>query len=155
MFEFVSKSDEEIQEIQNRDLLPKGTYAFIVKEIKEGQSKKGDPMLTVRLSVIDNENRARNIFDYLVCTEKMMFKFKHFCEALGLEEDYKNNKLDTLKCIDRSGLCKVDIQKGGMKEDGSGFYPDKNSVQDYIKESIAKPSTEVKSETDFNDDISF
>lgn len=154
MFSFNPKSDEEINAIQNRHLLPDGIYPFIVKEIEEYISSKGNPMLKVRLGVLDNENgEERNILDYLLSTDQMIFKLKHFCEAIGLGKEYLAGKLDLEKCLNRSGECVINIQKGTAREDNT-LYPDKNSVRDYIVNDL--PQEKPVDKNDFiNDDIKF
>lgn len=153
-FSFNPLSDEQINAIQNRGLLADGVYPFCVKSIEQRHSKSGNPMLQVRIGVLANADDERNIFDYLLATEQMMFKLKHFCESIGLEEKYAKGNFSPADCINRSGRVRIGVQKGGAKEDGSGFYPDKNSVKDYVKldEKVAEIA---KVDPDFNDDIKF
>lgn len=132
-FVFVPKSDTEIHEIQNRSLLPEGIYPFLVKDIVESTSSKGNAMLEILLSFIDTNGGERNIKDYLTATDQMIFKLKHFCDAIGLAEDYAKGSVITQKCIGRSGKASIGTQKGNAKPDGTGYYPDKNNVKDYIK----------------------
>lgn len=149
MFAFNPKNDAEIQAIQNRHLLANGVYSFRVKEIIQKVSKSNNPMLEVKMGIVDSNGEERNLTDYLMATENMIFKFKHFCESLGLEKEYESGQLDPAKCIGRTGKCKIGLQKGNLKDDGSGYYPDKNSIQDYI---IVQ---EVKVDPTLNDDIQF
>lgn len=154
MFSFKPMSDEEINVLQNRELLKDGVYPFVVKEMSEQHSKNGNPMLKVRLEVVVNQNHKVSIFDYLVSTEKMMFKLKHFCEALGLIESYAKGSFSFSDCIGRSGKCKIAIDKGSAKPDGSGFYPDKNIVKDYVSHDlkVVENVQAPKAEPDFKDD---
>jgi len=150
MFAFITKSDEEILAIQNRGLLEEGVYPFIVKEVVQTVSKSQNPMLEVKIGVLDKDGQ-RVITDYLVAMDSMIFKLKHFCETLGFEKEYKDGKLDPAKCVGRSGSVLIGIKKGDAKRDGSGFYPDKNNVRDYVKPE-AKPA---QVDPEFNDDIKF
>lgn len=133
MFAFDSKTDEQIQEIQNRALLPEGIYPFTVKAYKPGKSKAQNDMLELLVSVVDKDGSKRNIKDFLVNSDQMIFKIKHFCESIGFEKEYTSGKFDPEKCLNRSGRAVVGIQKGSAKPDGSGFYPDKNNIRDYMK----------------------
>lgn len=153
-FSFPPLSDEQINEIQNRGLLADGIYPFTVKGVEQQSSKAGNPMLKVRIGVLAEGGDERNIFDYLVAAPEMVFKIKHFCETIGLEDKYLKGNFQPNDCINRSGKVKIGIQKGAAKPDGSGFYPDKNSVKDYIKpgEEIAE---KAKIDPDLNDDIKF
>jgi hypothetical protein len=81
----------------------------------------------------------------------MIFKIKHFCEAIGLEEDYTNGALNLQKMIGRSGQLKLGIQKGKKKDDSDDFYPDKNNVKDYIK----SEQKTLANEAPLNQDVPF
>lgn len=151
VFEFSPKTDEEIEAIKNQGLLTEGIYPFTVKEVESQVSQSNNPMLKVRLGVLDAKGEERNIIDYLVATDKMMFKLKHFCEAIGIEDKYNSGKFTPKDCLNRSGKAKIGVQKGSMTPDGSGFYPDKNSIKDYLKGVASTPVADVP----FNDDIKF
>lgn len=153
MFSFDSKTDEEIQEIQNRKLLADGEYPFIVKSYEHKISKTGNPMLEILLGVLDNEGHERNIKDFLLATDTMIFKLKHFCETIGLHQEYAAGKFDPEKCIRRTGKCIIGLQKGNEKPDGSGYYPDRNNIRDYVKVEIKKDTPPF--DPDLNDDIKF
>lgn len=154
MFSFNPLSDEQIHAVQNRGLLEEGIYSFTVKAMEAQQSKSGNPMLKVRIGVLASEGDERNIIDYLLSSEQMMFKLKHFCESIGLEDNYLKGNLSPSDCINRSGKVRIGVQKGGAKEDGSGFFPDKNSVKDYVKVE-AKAAPVVDDKPPFDDDIKF
>ncbi len=143
VFAFSPKSDQEIDAIQNRGLLADGIYPFQVAEIISRTSKSNNPMLEVKLKVRDG-NDVRLITDYLLTSDTMIFKLKHFCEAIGLLPEYEKGQLDPKACLNRSGSVKIGTQKGNPKPDG-GFYPDKNNVKDYAKASAshAKPVAAV------------
>jgi hypothetical protein len=150
-FNFKPMSDQEIDAYLNRELLKEDVYPFMVKGVEQKISNSGNPMLKIHLGVM-HEGEERNIIDYLVATDQMMFKIKHFCEAIGVEDLYNSGTISPDACLKRSGKAKIGIQKGGPKENG-GFYPDKNSVKDYIKcevSQIKKPDQD-----EFNDDIKF
>jgi hypothetical protein len=154
MFSFNPLTDEQISAVQNRDLLQEGVYPFIVKSMEQQHSKSGNEMLKVRLAVMDPKGDERHIFDYLLATDQMMFKLKHFCESIGLAAKYAEGKFYPGDCIGLSGKVRIGIQKGMPKVDGSGAFPDKNSVKDYIKaeEVVVKPAVAASS---FDDDINF
>lgn len=153
-FLFNPLSDDQINAFQNRALLPDGIYPFVVKAVEPQVSKSSIPMLKVKIVVVASDTDFRTIFDYLLTTEQMMFKLKHFCEAIGIEDKYNKGGFEPSDCIERSGKVKIGIQKGAAKDDGSGFYPDKNTVKDYMKsEEVNSPKTKASDE--FNDDILF
>jgi hypothetical protein len=153
-FLFNPLSDDQINAIQNRTLLADGIYPFVVKNVEQQVSKSSIAMLKVKLVVVAAENDMRVIFDYLLATEQMMFKLKHFCESIGIADKYEKGSFEPSDCIERSGKVKIGVQKGAAKDDGSGFYPDKNSVKDYVKsEGTGTPKEKVPKE--FDDDILF
>lgn len=151
MFEFSPKTDAEIEAIKNQGLLTDGVYSFVVKEVEPGVSQSNNQMLKVKLGVLDNAGNERNLIDYLVATDKMIFKLKHFCESIGIEDKYSQGKFSPSDCINRCGRAKIGVQKGRMMPDGSGFYPDKNDIKDYVKVVDVTP----KADLPFNDDIKF
>lgn len=154
-FSFAPKNDEEIHAIQNQGLLPEGVYPFQVKAVEQLVSKTGNSMLKIRLSVLEKDGSSRTIFDYLVATDQMIFKLKHFCEAIGLEDKYSKGCFEPQDCLERSGSAFISVQKGSAKPDGSGNYPDKNQVKDYVKANeVAKPKAAAV-DKDFDDDIKF
>lgn len=153
VFSFVPKTDAEITELQNRDLLPDGIYSFIVRNATLGVSKANNSMFIVQLAIVHETGSVRIIKDFLIANEEMIFKLKHFCEAIGLEEDYRNGALILEKMNGRSGQLKLGIQKGKQKEDKSGFYPDKNNVKDYIKGTVEQKT--LANEAPLNQDVPF
>lgn len=152
MFSFKPLSDEEINAINNRDLLPDGLYPFSVKSAELHHSEQGNVSFKVTLLVYYAEkNEKRYVTDYLSTSEVMMFKLKHFCESIGIENKYKEGNISGIDCIDREGVVKIGTQKGGAKKDGTGFYNDKNVVKDYcLSSASSKPLNK-----EFNDEISF
>lgn len=153
-FQFQPKNDDQINAYQNRGLLPEGAYVFTVLAAEYGTSKSGNAMLKLKLTIHEQDGSKRSIFDNLMAMESMIYKTKHFCDATGLEAKYTAGSFTAEDCIGRSGLAKIGIQKGNAKEDGSGFYPDKNTIKDYIKPEMAMaPAQSIPS--DINKDIKF
>ncbi len=152
-FSFTPKSEAEIHAIQNRGLLPDGIYPFIVREVKQEVSKSNNNMLKVVISVTGQNNDRRNVVDYLLATDEMMFKLRHFCETVGLEKEYESGSFMPNQFINRGGFAKIGTKKGNAKDDGSGFYPDKNTVKDYVK--LADVKKTLDGNAAFNDDINF
>lgn len=150
MFSFKPLTDDEITALKNEGLLTEGTYSFTVKSIEIKKSEAGNEMLKILLDVKAAANDIRVLTDYLVITEKMMFKLKHFCEAIGLQDAYDAGKFMINACVGRAGRCIIGVQKGKPKPDGSGYYSDKNSVRDYVKQ-----ETLSTAKADFDDEIKF
>ncbi len=153
-FAFVPKTEEEIRHIQNRLLLPDGVYPFIVREAKPMKSSAGNSMVQLRLECTAHDGYKHTVFDFLVATEEMLFKIKHFCETAGIEQEYAAGQFNPPDLVGKEGLARITIQRGKARKDKDGredgsYYPDKNTVRDYIKRTDLKPSCSM------NDDIAF
>lgn len=153
-FRFTPKTDAEIHSLQNQGLLSDGVYVFTVKEVTQTVSQSNNPMLKIRLSVLESTGTYRSIEDYLLATDTMIYKLKHFCDATGLENEYAQGNIEPNKIMNRSGLVKIGTQKGKPKPDGAGSFPDRNSVKDYIKDESAQKIS-VDNAPPFNEDINF
>jgi hypothetical protein len=127
LFEFPVMTEEELTRI---NLLDPGMYDFHVIDAVFKSSSAGNQMVRLFIGVWDINGHEHTILDYLVRTEKMLYKTKHFCESVGL--DYGSGKFDTDECLGKCG--KVEIIIVDTKPDGKGgHYPAKNAVKDYIK----------------------
>jgi len=142
------------------NLFPEGEYDGVVISSEWTTSRSGNAMADISVKVFDdNTGNTQYIRDFLVFTNKMLWKIKHFCDSAGLEKLYEdglfnpdcaaNNNIRVLVTIKPGDLIPDD--KLGNKPKGS-CYPDKNTILDYIK----KP---VKSVEDSNkiidDDLPF
>ena len=139
------------QEIQAMSLIEAGTYPFEVLEAEDTKSKSGNEMIKVKLKLWDNAGRERVVFDYLL--EAMSYKLRHFCEATSLLDKYETGDLQASSLIGRGGKLELETELGKAKPDGSGNYPDKNRVADYVKSdgAVSKPVAKA-GEPDFIDD---
>jgi hypothetical protein len=140
-FRFNPLSQEQIDGLSHKGLLPDGVYKFIIKDVKQSTSKSGNAMLELLLGIADGQGWERNIFDYLVSMDRMVFKIKHLCESVGLEETYAKGEFDPKCLLHKIGHAQIGVQKGARKDDGS-FYPDKNVVKDYVKSDKVETITE-------------
>lgn len=113
-------------ELNNFKLLPRGEYYFEVIKAKDRVSSAGNEMIELELDVYADDGKKSRVFDYLL--EIVAYKLKHFCQAVGLSNEYDIGNLSADMCIGRSGRCKVEI-----KHDKTGEYSDKNIIRDYCK----------------------
>lgn len=112
-------------EAADAGLWKRGLYDFEVLKADERISKNGNDMIEVNLKLYDPEGRSFRLFDYLVSSEGMAYKVRHFASATGLLTQYEKGELRAVDCVGKTGRCQVTIQKA---KDG---YPAKNVVQDY------------------------
>ena len=143
---FKHLSDEELQKMRT-SFIP-GKSLFIVKTATEKKSKTGNDMIELLLEVIDNGNHSVLIYDYLVSIDKMLWRIKDFCEAIGKIEKYENDTLLPEDCVNTSGECITKFRKG---KDG---FKDKFVIQEYCPKGISTLN-DKKEDDFFDDDIKF
>lgn len=128
---FAPKSEQEIAMSSGDSLWPKGNYSFEVLKAENAKSKSsGADMIHLTLKVYNKEGKSKLVDDYLL--EKVAYKLKHFCEAVGLNKHYEKGTLDAADCQGKGGTVKLKIGKP------NGDYAAKNEVNDYLTEGDAK-----------------
>ncbi len=117
------------EHFKRRNLLDPGIYDFIVHDAIEKVSKNsGDPMIEVILKIKDMYGNVHTLFDSLMDKEPFDYKIRHLSECSDVLDKYNNGEIFASDFLGKKGKVKVLIKK-----DKSGQYPDRNSVQDYIK----------------------
>lgn len=114
------------QEVQEANLLEPGVYDFEVMEAEEGTSKAGNDMVTLKLRLESPDGRSVTALDWLVATDGMAYKTRHFAETTGQLSDYERGELLAHKMVGRTGSAKVGIAPA------KGEYRAKNSINDYV-----------------------
>jgi len=133
---FNPKTEKQLVE---ENLLPDGVYDFRVMEAKDTQSRGGNDMIALKLEIYTDAG-SRTVFDYLL--EKMAFKLRHFCAAVGQMEAYESGTMRAENLVDLCGQCRL------MQQPAKDSYPAKNAVRDYIVpkakggEHASEPATE-------------
>ncbi len=131
----------EEQAMQERfQLLPKGEYDAVIVKSEDKQSHSGNPMMDMTLHVYDKEGHQHPVRDFLVFTKSMMWKAIHCAESAGIIDQYKSGQLCSIGIQGKSVRVKIGIEEGKeIPEDKLGDrsrgakYPDKNKVEDYVK----------------------
>ena len=131
---FTPKKDEELNRF---DVFPKGKYDFEVVKAIDETSKAGNSMIKLEIDIYAPNGNKSRVFDYLL--ESMAFKLKHFCQSVGLHDEYETGNITADVCRNRTGKCSIVV-----KQDKTGEYPDKNEVRDYCK--IEKKVDDINSE---------
>lgn len=131
-------------------LIPEGEYDFLVTKAEDCHSKKGNEQIKLTIKVADpTTGRLVFLFVYLVSTEAMEWKTRHFCKSAGIEEVYKTGNLTSLDCLRTKGRCSV-TQKD------NGKYGVQNEVQDYLfDDGDGTPTPEAVVSALVEDDIPF
>lgn len=155
MYTFTPMTEEEIQ---SSNLLEDGDYDFEVVKSTRKISKANNPMAELQLNVWDKEGRQHLVYDYLIFSTVPLNikKIKHFCEAVGLHEEYNKGSIpeELERCFGSAHFSKqngaeIPNDKLNGKPIGSR-YPDKNVVDDYIKK-----ETKQSNPLPFDDTIPF
>lgn len=147
MLKFEPLSEEKLQEI---NLIPEGTYYFVVHQAKDSVSSSGHQQIELVLKVTDSNERVRIMFDYLTAHESFLFKVRHFCNVTKQIDKYEKGILGACDCADKTGYVRVGIKKSSTDRNGKE-WPAKNYIKDYVFGQIIDSLT---TET-FNDTIPF
>lgn len=130
-FDYEPMNEEECEKAKQFELLEAGIYNFKVVEAIAKNSKSGNPMIQILIKITDQNGVEHGIYDYLVSTRQMMWKFKHFCDSIGLSKEYENKQFQTHLSLWKTGKASIGFQPGNKKDDGT-YYRDKNIVEDYV-----------------------
>lgn len=149
------------EELNASNLVEEGIYEFEVLRSTREQSRAGNAMAKLNIRYVDKEGRGHTLFDYLVFSDVPLNirKVKHFCESIGLVEEYKKGLLPE-ELGGYRGQFKISIQKGQEipvdKLNGKPLgscYPDKNVVEDYVGR--VESAKSVPSDINFDSQIPF
>jgi len=103
-------------------LLEPDIYPFKVVEATDTRTNAGDDMIKIKLIV----GSSAHVYDNLLSHPKMVFKLKHFFEAVGIAEHFERGEISAKNCLGKTGYVKIAI------EPASGQYKEKNVVDDYV-----------------------
>ena len=84
-----------------------GKVCFTVKDWVEGQSSKGDPMITVTCDCVDGDGVTKAIKDYFLLTEKHIFALGIFSKSIGIYDKYLTGSLSHADVVGKQGQCVV------------------------------------------------
>lgn len=138
-------------QLEKESLLPEGIYDFEIIETSDRPSKKGNEMIMLKFCVFDEDGGQHYIFDYIVFGNNFgERKLHHAAEACGLMNTYDSGKLIASDFMGCAGKMLV------KQQDGTGEFPAKNIVGDYVPPSATdKPAAPRKIKDIINDDIPF
>lgn len=115
-------------------LLDPGKYRFKIVDAEQTTSKAGNEMIEIAARQIDEEgNEGRKVWDYLVFTEKALWKVNSFLEACGKhpgeDEDYTMDPDDMI-----GWEFEAEVSAG---EDSKGRP--RNNIESYIASDVDEP----------------
>lgn len=151
---FTPKSDEQFKALEEERKAqwqpwPAGSIVdYEILHCVAATSSKGNEMLKTDVRLFNDEGKQKDITIYLGDWNEYMLK--RICEAGGIAERYEAGQVDDYDLIGKTGKCKLKIEKGAEKPDGS-FYADKNAIAE-----VLKPDSESKKvDADLDDQIPF
>lgn len=158
MFNYEVLTEQEAME-ERFNLLKEGEYDAVITASSDAQSKTGNPMMDMTVSVYDENGKAHDVRDFLVFTSKMMWKVIHFAESAGCLPGYEDGQLCSEMAVGKRVRVKINVEEGSeipqdkLKGKSLGSkYPDKNKIEDYIKKEDQKPHEQKVSDDPFADD---
>ncbi len=139
MFKYEVLTEQEAM-AERFQLLKEGEYDAVISSSSDAQSKTGNPMMDMTVSVYDENGKPHDVRDFLVFTKSMMWKVIHFAESAGLLKIYEEGNLCSKVSVSKRVRVQITVEPGKEitvdklegKPAGSR-YPDKNKVQDYVK----------------------
>jgi hypothetical protein len=155
MSNYKPKTEEQLAQ---EGLIPSGTVCDCeVAEAIDKPSKAGNPMITLKLNVFDENGAMRVVFDYIVpSTNFGERKLRHASDAFGLMDKYEAGTVWADDFMHQMG--KIEI---GQSKPTPDYPMPKNIVTDYIGREEATEMQEQKktvkksSKTDIDDSIPF
>lgn len=148
-FAYTPMTEEQAEKARQFPLLEPGIYEFRVIEASSGRSSSGNSMITLKLAIRDAEGITFNILDYLVATEKMAWKTRHFANSVGLDKEYENGSFNETLCQGKQGKAQVIHQAGKARPNG-GYYHDKSAIEDYVMNDLGQSKSQLD---EFQDDV--
>lgn len=164
MFDYEVMTEQDAMK-ERYQLMADGEYDAVVDKAEAKISaNSGNPMMEIHLSVYDENGKSHDVRDFLVFTKNMMWKAIHCADSAGLLKEYEEKKFSPELIQYRRVRVKIITQQGSEipcdklkgKQPGSR-YPDKNSVDDYVKKEDQKPLATMSIAEDdiFNDSVPF
>jgi hypothetical protein len=125
-----------------KTLIPSGEYNFKVIKSLEGLSKAGKPMLTLTVSVWD-ENDHKTTIPWRCLLDSGFLR--SVAQGCGLLEKYESGKLEAYDFDNKEGKCLVEVEDKGL-------YEKTNIIQTFYAKKEENKTTQTDS---FEDDVPF
>ena len=130
-------------------LLEAGTYDAEVIKAQETTSKAGNEMLALDLRIFGKNGAGdRIVYDYLLDTESMAFKLRHFCDSAGILHLYEAGAVEADKLIGKTVKAVIEVRK--QKD-----FPPKNAVKDYLTHAQIENGGKAAKDAEPDDDLPF
>ena len=100
-------------------------YKFEILHGCDKESRAGNPMIELTVTLTDANGASRIVKDYLL--EQWPVKLRRAAEACGLTEKYNAGELAGSDFISQTGKLTLTVEKDKARK-----FPDKNAVRDYV-----------------------
>jgi len=127
-------------------LVEEGYYEAEIVTVEEKKSPAGNHYLNLKLRIWDKNGKERYVFTTLVSHPSFIYKIRHLCYLVGLQNEYESGQFDPRLLEGRpiNGVAHVVIKKGEAKKYPEvGFYKDKNEVEDFLPKDKARTDRET------------
>jgi hypothetical protein len=118
---FQPSTEEQIEANSNWD---KGVYPFTILDAEEKKSRKGNPMIELKIEITRRDGAKRIVRDYLLAQRPA--KLLHAATVCDLWEKYRAGVLGGDDFVGKTGKLKLGIQRE------TGEWPRRNVVVDYV-----------------------
>lgn len=130
--------------------LEPGVYDFTVKKAEDTQSKSGNEMVALWLTVMRDDGVAVEVRDWLLPNDRGIIKIKKFCESVGLADRFAAGQFSADDCNGRSGFVRLKIEQDddyGPQNRVAGYTgsPHSEPVKQPKKSSASAKSTQSAS----------
>lgn len=117
---------EQAERLEKYKPWPAGSIVdYEILHADDTKSKAGNDMIKVDVRIFNAEGKTKDLTDYI--GEWNDYKLKRINP-----ERYEAGLVEAFDLIGKTGKCKLGIQIGGLKDDGTR-YADKNEIKEYLK----------------------
>lgn len=108
--------------------LPKGEYDAVVATAVEKQSRAGNDMIEMDLTVYGPAGVETTVRDWLLSTDSGQRKLQGFCKSAGLWDIYMAGELTAAGCINRNVTVSIKVEDGDYGPQNKVAYYKSNKL---------------------------
>jgi hypothetical protein len=124
---------------QSEGVWEDGIYDYEIKDASEETSRAGNDMIKLEVWIFNQAGNRKLLFEYLVASEKAVWKVREFAASSDLLTQYDTGTLMASEIVGRTGMCEV----GTQRDD----YGVKNVVRRWMMKDKPKASSAAQKMT--------
>lgn len=128
--------------VESYQRVSEGIHRAKISEIQEKTSQGGDPMLQIAFEVVKGDDKGNKVFDSLVLTDKVLWKFKSLLQVL-------NMKCEGKVAVDLDNMIGKVLDINVIHEEYNGVTRAK--ISEYTKANDSKSSVDDDDDEDEDD----